>query len=84
MRVVLQNSTMLWMMALQGCPRGLWKVTRRMCGNQTILGVPWLVLLDLWGVLQGIMLSLCREGKEHGFCTFQDLDGMLLLGRIGI
>jgi hypothetical protein len=76
---------MLWMMALQKCPRCLWKLIRCMCGNQTVLGVPWFILLDLRGVLQGIMLSLCREGQEHRLCTLQNLDGMrLLLGRIGI
>lgn len=80
---VLQNRTMLGMMTLQGCPRGLGKVTR-MCRNQSVLGVTWLVLLNLGCVLQGVMLSLCRQGHEYGLLTLQDLDMMLLLGRIGI
>ena len=81
---MLNDSTMLWMMALQGCPGGLRELTRRVCGNQAVLGVPWLVLLHFWGVLHGVMLPLCREVHEHWLSTLQDLDTMLLLGRIGI
>ena len=80
---VLQNRTMLGMMTLQGRPRGLRQMTR-MCGNQPVLGVTWFVLLYLGCVLQGVMLSLCRKGHEYGIRTLQDLDRMLLLGRIGI